>query len=297
MSRRYALYATWSPAGTSDMVLRQIRMLTEAGYSVIVLCNSRNVDSRLHDAAAFVLHRPYNYGFDFGAWREALHRMEFLLWADELLLVNDSCLGPTRPLGPQIERLRGRPARVMGLTECPLYRQHVQSYFLMVKGGEAIGALRHFLLEIMQPIATKTDAIRHGEIALSAHLIGDGIAVGAEYGYHAMIDWTIANDPDWMLHIRPPTKRQERRHGEHAWTSCALLRDRIGKRPLNPTHHLWLPLLRRGMPFVKRDLVASNPARAPGVQCFDHWWTSLDPVTPLAEVREHLRLMSGDACI
>lgn len=289
LSRRVAIYCTWSPSGqVSDMVLKQIEAYRDAGYDVVVVSNSPTLDPVLRQDASFVLHRD-NIDHDFGAWRDA---MPFVLQhyddLDEVLLVNDSVLGPVNPLGPVLRRMQQRPKGVAGMTDCWLYNEHLQSYCILASGTRAINELALFLATLT-PFASKSDVIQRGEIGLTLWMMSAGLHVGAEYGYSRLVSQCLREDVDWLNAIRPP--RRKHRDDPYHYSRDALV-ERINDRPLNPTHHLWLPLIRKGFPWIKTDLVRRNPGRVPGVEYLDVHWPADAPVT-IAEAKSHLRLFAA----
>lgn len=286
MSRSVAIYCTWSPTSrVSDMVLKQIATYRDAGFDVIVVSNSPHLDVDLRNEASWVIHRQ-NVDHDFGAWKAGLPFMQSVYGTpDEVLLVNDSVLGPTRPLTSLVETMRGRGEGVFGLTDCHLYAEHLQSYFLLVRGHRAIASVHDFF-DALPPLTDKGEAIQRGEIGFSQHMINAGHHVGAEYGYAAVLQRMYRTEEglDWLNALRPPGRRT--RHNALAWERRAVVR-RAEIAPFNPTHHLWLPLLRQGFPFVKTELVRRNPGQVPGVGHLEQWWPS-SALVSMAEVRAHL---------
>ena len=275
---RAALYVTWSPVShASSMVLRQIATLADCGYKVLVISNSPTWDATLSENAFATMHRPHNIGQDFGAWRQAFEEWPGLVNMDEVLLVNDSVLGPVAPLAPILARMQGRPAEVMGMTDSRMYVEHLQSYFLMFKTPRSVDALATFLYN-RPPLPDKASVVQHGELALYGHLRQRGITAGAEFGYETVLDWTAAHMPEWCNAVCRP------RPGED-WEKQ--VRERLRRHAFNPTHFFWLPLLRLGFPFVKRDLLLKNPGFVPGVS---NWKTWLDG--HVEEIENHLSLWS-----
>lgn len=287
LSRSVAIYCTWSPSGVaSDMVLKQMAAYRDVGFDVVVVSNSPVLDMRLREEASWVIHRE-NQGYDFGAWKDAIP----FIWSvygepDEVLLVNDSVLGPARSLQPVFAALRSRGEGMYGLTDCLLYMHHIQSYLTLFRGSAAVRSMVEFL-EQMPEATTKGMAIHQGELMLSYWMTNAGHQVGAMYGYETTLQRLYRSEDglDWLNAIRPPSRRDK--DSPWAWTRRAAIR-RTERMPMNPCHHLWLPLLRIGFPFVKTELVRKNPGRVPGVEHLDHWWPKDGPVS-IDEVRDHLR--------
>ena len=90
-----------------------------------------------------------NEGYDFGAWRDALNAIEDLNSFDELILLNNSVIGPFYPFETIFERMGGSEADFWGMTAFPethnplreeakalpggVIPHHIQSYFMVFK--------------------------------------------------------------------------------------------------------------------------------------------------------------------
>lgn len=264
------IYVTWHPRSiVTEMVLYQLAAYRLAGFYLSVVSNSERLDERLILHADIVVHRE-NVGHDWGAWKEAA----VYLHGDPpptLLLVNDSVCGPAYNLVRSLNRMVNRPADVVvGMTECRMYAAHLQSYCLMFRGPMVRDAL-HALAEMDLP-NDKAGAIGL-EIGLSQAFLSRGWQLGAEWG----TAWTTSQaDAAWLNAVRPPPL--DRRSDPDQWTRDAALA-RWKEWPANPTHHLWLPLLRAGFPWIKRDLVLRNPGRVPEVANWRNHWPANAPVS------------------
>ncbi len=275
---RLCVYVTWHPRSVlTDMVLRQIRIYGEAGFHTLVVSNNPTVDRRLYDVADMVLPR-LNVGHDFGAWKDGLAALHAP--TEHLLLVNDSVCGPCNPL--PLSRMLDRPPGVYGLTDCAIHRHHLQSYFLLFSGRPAIASAYRWFENLVVP-TSKPEAIAC-EVRLSADMQREGHVLGCEFGTSVI---TQGADVDWLNAIRPPTR--SRWSNPRAWDRpAAVQRASDPRRPLNPTHHLWLPLLKRGFPFIKRDLLVRNPGSVPGVPHWRYHWPA-GSVVSAETVYDHLK--------
>jgi hypothetical protein len=286
-ARSVALYVHYSPSGqVSGMVLRQLAGLAAEGFAVVFVTMAAGVPEADWQAvrarAALVVQRR-NFGLDFGAWRdvapEAARRWPA---AEEVLLANDSVLGPIRPLAPMLAALRGGGPGLFGLTESIQGGAHLQSYFLLARGTAVVADLQHFLAA-MRLSHSKWLVVRRGELRLARWMRGRGHRVAALFGYRRLVAATLADaDERARLAASHPLLR-----GLEAMAPAARA-ELLRHQPLNPTHHLWQALVRRlGFPFLKTELVRRNPGRLPGV---DEWPALLPPDAPCpaALIREHL---------
>ena len=83
-----------------------------------------------------------NVGRDFGAWRDAAAvALQRFGTPQELLLTNDSVLGPFLPLAPLVDAWRAGGEGFFGLTESLGGGPHLQSYALLGRGEKAVGEM------------------------------------------------------------------------------------------------------------------------------------------------------------
>lgn len=210
-------------------------------------------------------------GRDFGGWRDALTvALERFGEPDELLLANDSVLGPIRPLSPVIAALRDGGDGLFGLTESRGGGAHLQSYLLLARGAAAIAEVgRH--LAACRPSRSKWRLVQQNEIGLTRRMLERGHRVAALFGHDrvgAALDLAF-------LHT---FGRRFTEPGAY---------DRY---PLNPTHHLWRVLVEEfGFPFIKTELVLRNPGRLAGVEA----WREVVDASDLPQIERHLELMRG----
>lgn len=267
-----ALFLHWSPDGrVSAMVRRQLGLWREEGFTVVFISNAdvppSDRDAVGEDAALII--RRSNAGRDFGAWRDAYaiatHRFGV---PSELLLANDSVLGPVRPMTSIVEAWRGAGEGVFGLTESVAPRPHLQSYLVLASGQRAVESVARHLLGFRDS-RSKWRIVQTGEIALSTRVIEDGLNCGAVFDYAAACR---AIDPLTRRELGPRFVAEDTsRH----W-------------PLNPTIHLWRPLIQTlGFPYLKRELLRSMPdVLSPSAA-----WRPLVGDSDAALILDHLRIM------
>jgi hypothetical protein len=279
-ARRVALYAHYCVSGrVSAMVLRQLRAYAAAGFSVVFVTMSPGISeadwTAVAETTALLVHRR-NHGLDFGAWRDVAGTLaERWPDAEELLLVNDSVLGPIRPLEPVFAALRSGGEGLFGLTDSCQGGAHLQSYFLLGRGRDTVGEMLAFLRAA--PVsASKWLMVQRCEMGLSRHMHRKGHRVAALYGYDRLIAAINAHPAEGLAHLVP---EHARRPG---------LGPALPDRPLNPVHHLWRPLVSLlDFPFLKIELVRRNPGRLPHIGS----WTTLvgpDSPCPAAMLAKHL---------
>jgi lipopolysaccharide biosynthesis protein len=259
---KVALFVHFDPAGAvRDHVLQYVGALRTAGYSVAFVTNSGQLRPEARAAleplcVAILVRR--NIGYDFGAMREGVMRLG-LPRADteQVLIANDSVYGPLRPLADILGRMDFATADVWGCTESWQLRYHLQSYCL------AFGprALRHPVWQSfwnsVRPVQSKDWIIRRYEVGLTQVLLRAGLSCRALWPYADLVKlvdpaWLALSDED-AARAGDPIVVMRKNHARYIRDSAVL------RRPLNPTSDLWRQLLVSGFPFLKRELLRSNP--------------------------------------
>lgn len=273
---RLALYLHWSPGGAvSEMVADQVAAWHAAGFDVVFVSNAMPPPAdwdRIGRHATLRIARD-NVGRDFGGWRDALALALARFGSpSELLLANDSVLGPVRPLAPVLAAMRSGGEGLFGLTESRGGGAHLQSYLLLARGAAAVADLGAHLAAC-RPTRSKWRLVQQGELGLTRHMLGRGHRVAAVFGWDRI---TAGLDGATLAALGP-------RFAEPG---------ALARHPLNPTHHLWRVLVERfGFPYLKTELILRNPNGIAGVGA----WPGLAAPGMRARIEAHLRLMGGGA--
>jgi hypothetical protein len=287
-----ALYVHYSANGSiSGMVRYQLDLLRQAGFATVFISMSPNIPEADWQAArelcTLTVHRR-NFGRDFGAWQDLVPEVR-RRWGipQELMLVNDSVLGPIRPLQPILETMRAGGDGLFGLTESLQGGPHLQSYLLLVRGKRATADIMRFV-ETMFISHSKWLLVQLGEIRLARWMRQRGHRVAAVFGYDRIVQAVLA-DPTERDRIKTANWRLRRLDELSDDQIAALLADW----PLNPTHHLWHVLAARlDFPFLKTELIARNPGRLPDVA---EWPSVVPPDSPchVQMLRAHLETVGA----
>jgi hypothetical protein len=289
---RIALYVHYSANGSiSEMVRYQLDLLHQAGFATVFISMASNIPEADWQAAralcALVVQRR-NFGRDFGAWQDLVPEVRGR-WGipQELMLVNDSVLGPIRPLQPVLETMRSGGDGLFGLTESLQGGPHLQSYLLIARGKQATADIMRFV-ETMFISHSKWLLVQLGEIRLARWMRRRGHRVAAVFGYDRIVRAVLA-DPAERDRIKASNWRLRKLDRLSDEQVAALL----DNWPLNPTHHLWHVLAARlDFPFLKTELVARNPGRLPGVA---DWPSVVPPDSPchVQMLRAHLATLGA----
>jgi rhamnosyltransferase len=217
-------------------VLRQVEALSEVADRLLVVSTADLAPdgpaARELSRRAELVRRP-NIGYDFYSWRTGLDLAPDLARFDQVVICNDSYLGP---LGggyqPIFEAMQDRPADFWGITMSQRRAPHVQSYFVAF-GRDVVAspAFRSFWQE-MTPVSDRVEVITRYELGLSGRLSAAGFAPGA-YFVPTAHDRRVARARHlwWAAQTlrRLPAHRRRRALGRlpfEPWNPVAALADR-----------------------------------------------------------------------
>ena len=278
-----ALYVHYAPSGrVSDMVLCQLRSLREAGFAVMFLSSASNIPEpdwqAVRTVCAVVVQRR-NFGLDFGAWQDAVPEIH-QRWPDltQLMLANDSVLGPLHPMPPIIQALRSGGNGLFGLTESLQGGAHLQSYMLLANGRLAVADVLGFL-ETLFISHSKWLLVQAGELRLARWMRRRGHRVAALYAYERLVRVALSDPAERYFFAEADAPLEDIERRLHHW-------------PANPTQHFWHTLATCfGAPFIKTELVRRNPA---GLSHVETWpdLVAADAPCGIAVIRAHLEAMT-----
>lgn len=171
-----ALVAHWSDRLTvSRSTSTLLAELDGAGYGT-VLVSSCELEGPLEipsGIADLVLRRP-NIGYDFGSWAAAMGSGSHLLRSRNVVLANDSLVGPFESIHHVLRHADESPAHVWGLVASGQFGWHLQSYFLRFAPGVlADPAVSRFWASV-RDLGTKDRVIHRYELGLSRMLHAEG---------------------------------------------------------------------------------------------------------------------------
>lgn len=168
---KVAIVAGYSPSiKQSKSTYTYLQELARAGFGVfyINVCDDPRplefdgeLDSRI------VIGRRENRGYDFGTWAVALARFPQLGNKPFVLLTNDSLAGPFTSIQPMLERAcyEGR-ADVVAATMSSQVKPHLQSYFMMFRGGILAESALSLFFSRVRVEKSKEDVVLHNELEL-----------------------------------------------------------------------------------------------------------------------------------
>lgn len=256
--------------------------LDRAGFAVIVVSNSRHLDpegvAELLPHCAAIVHRQ-NVGYDFGAWRDGLSLIADTRKLERLILSNDSVFGPLQDLAGVIERCDPQRADVWGVTDSYHHRYHLQSYFLVFNRRALESKAFSKFWKSMRYIGNKTVVVFKYEVGMSQALLRGGLRLRALHPYPQLVQDVVLSN----LENPPESEYFER-----------LLNGVNAGVPLNPAHFFWEHLITIARcPFIKRDLLESNPV---GIPLLSTWRRAIASSSeyPIELIDEYLQVATRD---
>lgn len=263
-SRRYAVYASFDRHSlVADYVVAQLEALARIGYRVIVVWASPDLrEAQISSLAPHcwkIVHRR-NVGHDFGCYKTGLQQIGRLDQIESLILMNDSCYGPLFDLAEVEQTAHEAGADVWGITDCWWKSYHLQSYFLRLN-HRAVGseAFRRFWQTLL-PYQSRNLVVRNGEIRLTQYMTRAGLRTGVLCPYRRVAAKALE-----LILSRIDGDEPGLLDGEKQYLQR--LADEISRgSKLNPMHSFWdVLIVEFACPFVKRNLLRSNPARIRGL--------------------------------
>lgn len=242
--RRLAILAQFDPGrGLPVHVRLHLERLRPVARRLILVSNSPLSGAAAAEARAvadLVIERA-NTGFDFAAWRDALAAETPADW-DEILLTNSSLVGPLWPLEPLLDRMARTGADLWGLVRSREYREHLQSFFLVFRGGLPGSAAFADFWRGVEDAPDKATAIGRYELGLSHQFEASGFRTG-----EVVFDLPF-----------PRNLAVYRRKGLLPFPLRVLDANKRGKQVLVP-----MALVRAGVPYLKsREALARTPRGA-----------------------------------
>lgn len=195
--------------------------------------------------------RRDNAGYDFFSYRTGLHSVPDLTRYDEVVVCNDTYVGPLASYGSIFEAMADRPVDFWGLSASRRIAPHVQSFFVSfrpwVVGSRAFTAF----WQEMEPVSDRARVIQRYEVGLSTALVDAGFRWGAYYS-ESDADRRLARRRVawWAAHRGPRRGTAERR----SWYA------EQRKVPWNPAIGLAdVALDGARLPYVKLDTLRHDP--------------------------------------
>lgn len=258
-SKLAAVYVHFDHNGyIHDYVVHQLCELLEAGFRIIFVTNSPVLPelsrARVLPYCWKVLWR-FNIGYDFGAYKDGIAALEKLDGLDGLVLMNDSIYGPFWKLKDTLAVVDNSKYDFWGITDSWEQRYHIQSFFLFFFAPVLQSSAFKNFWRRLPYVDDKGWVIRNGEILMTRTLIRARLRGGVLAPYRRVAKRMISRLPNMKAAITQPSDLS---------AFIAFQKKISTGRAVNPMQYFWDSLiLDYRCPFIKRELLKSNPANIP----------------------------------
>lgn len=248
---RLVVLATFDPDGEVAPHLRRHieAWQQECSRLIVVSTSPLTPAARAWLTANAELVERENYGYDFYSYRAGLLAGGDLSGYDEVVICNDTFVGPLRPYAEIFARMAEVRVDFWGMTQSRRIEPHLQSFFVVfrrwVAGSKAFTA---FWAD-MAPVSDRRQVIHRYEVGLSRRLVEAGFTMGS-YFTESVRDRRLARVRVawWALHRAGGRGVGVRRLLDNA------------REPWNPTSALADAALHGArLPLVKTDVLRFDP--------------------------------------
>lgn len=166
-----------------DYVLHYLKGLKEISPEIVFSSDCNLAETEIQKLSGLTIHNIYQqHGeYDFGSHKRSLQFLKDVLKnCDYLILANDSCYGPLKPLPEIFEKMAQKNLDFWGMTtNKESYAAHIQSYFLVFSKKVFLSEeFTNFYASIAQQ-KIKTDVVEKYEVGLTQLLTKSGFKGGA----------------------------------------------------------------------------------------------------------------------
>lgn len=188
-----------------------------------------------------------NVGYDFMSWKSGLAHIGNIDAYDEITFVNDSIYGPLFDIGPLFKQAESIDCQFWGLVTNNEVTPHIQSFFFTFRRQMvADGAFTRFW-DGVEILDDKQEIIRRYEIGMTEFVRSAGYRIFSFFDQRKL---SLAQRL-MALPLNGTILRKSR-----AMTLKFFIKN---SRAYNPTHVYWRTLLEFGVPFIKIELLRTNP--------------------------------------
>ncbi len=247
---RLVVLAAYDPDGELAPPLRQQITAWQGQTSrlIVVSAGQLQPSARQWISERAELIERDNVGYDFLSYRVGLNVAGDLGRYDEVVLCNDSVIGPLRPYSRIFAEMAERPVDFWGITASQRIEPHLQSYFLVFRPWVVSAPSFRRFWAALTPVSERREVIRRYEIGLSATLRAAGFRMGSYFEPTVAEQRRARIRTAWWISRRSDAPRR--------------LRELIARsrEPWNPTYALADAAWADGrLPVVKLDTLRLDP--------------------------------------
>ena len=249
---RLAVMAHYDPRGqVAPHVRRHVQALAGAVDELVLVSTADLDDDGRHflERHGRLIRRP-NFGYDFFSYKTGLESSR-LTDHDEVVICNDTYVGPLVDYPQLFEAMATRPADFWGLTASQRVHPHVQSFFVAFRPWLVDSHAFQRFWHDMAPVSDRAQVINEYEVGLTKALTAGGFRWSAFYE-ETEADRRLARRRVawWSFHRLPPPRTRR----QLDWLATK------AKDPWNPAIGLADVALDGGrLPYVKIDTLRYDP--------------------------------------
>lgn len=245
--------AHYDPRGEiGPHVRRQVDALRDGVDDLLIVSTADLTDSarRWFESRARLLQRR-NFGYDFFSYKVGLDTVSDLSAYDEVIICNDTYVGPLVPYSRIFSTMQSRAVDFWGLTGSKRISPHAQSFFVAFRPWLVDSkAFRKFWDE-MVPISDRGKVINRYEVGMSQSLVSAGFRWSSYFSESDQERKLARRRVAWWAAHRSSTRE---RSSLRSWRANS-------REDWNPAIGLADAALSKRIPFVKVDTLRYDPYR------------------------------------
>ncbi|MDH4984417.1 rhamnan synthesis F family protein [Aminobacter anthyllidis] len=183
--KKVCLFVCFAPNGElRQHALHFMRELRRQGYLVFALAANDRSDLETLDPGTDIcdgLAARENIGYDFALWATALLHDPRLFAAHELLLVNDSLVGPLLPLDGLFKNIEKTETDIVGLVDSYQHNYHCQSFFFLLRSTAITSGIFMNFIKSINSFADKDEVIREYELKFYSTMVAGGLSFNVQF--------------------------------------------------------------------------------------------------------------------
>ena len=241
---KYVIYSGYDKYEIDNGTKEILNTASEKGYRVFIVINSNEVDHFITSKylSQFIVVLRRNRGFDLAAFRDITRLLP--QETSEVILINSSAYWNPSHFWRLIESLKFE-----SVTKNPIYvgpeslqkGLHYQSFFFYARDVESVNKLK-IIFSHMRNWRSKRATVNFGERRIPFFAKSVGAHLISTFSYSSVL-----NEYKSTKDFRLDSESIDR-----------LIQKNV---KLNPSQHFWKELVSLGAPFLKRNLITSNPAK------------------------------------
>ena len=212
---------------------RHVEALREVAIRLVVVTTSQLTDeARDWLAARGELIERANLGYDFMSYKAGLEHAGDLSRYDEVVLCNDSFVGPLVSYQDVFAAMEDRRTDFWGMTRSDRIDRHLQSYFLVFRQSVVSSVVFRRFWDEMVPLPKRRLVIRKYEVGLTRRLREAGFALASYFEENGADRCTARRRVVWWAvlrnggGLRALGTRRFWSHAREPWNPVAALADR-----------------------------------------------------------------------